>query len=252
MRRLWPLGRSGRETLAIDEPIFIIHIMKSAGTTLRKMLGRAVGDDAVYPSPADLAQFPKGWYPDPTEMAEQIRSGALSAKRIFIGHQPYALRDVFPVAPFTIAFLRDPVARSVSMMDHRRRKYPDTSYDEFLDNEHYVDRSIRNYQTKTFAFDTVEECAGSIHTALDIDDARFARARDRVDALGFSGTVENYGTDLARLADRLGVRFGKELHANATSASDNRVLSPSVRQKIEALTALDMELYERVRSRAHA
>lgn len=221
--------------------------MKTAGTSLRGMLMEGLGADAVYPNDADLERLPRGWYPGPEDLVEQVRSGAAGIPRMVIGHVPYTLVDEFDHRPRTIALVRDPIARAVSMMDHRRtrsRRYRGASYADLLDDERFVARQLRDYQTKMFAFDSVAECAANVNTPLAIDDERFERALARLEDVDVLGVVEDLGAFTRRLGAVTGIEAGPERKANRATG-EREPVTPEIRGRLESLTARDAALYGR-------
>jgi hypothetical protein len=227
--------------------LLVVHVMKTAGTSLRGMLVDGLEPAAVYPNDDDLQVLPNGWYPSPAELVEHVEVGAHHDARVIIGHVPYVLADALPRRPVTIMLLRDPVARTVSMLDHRRTrssKYRGASYAELLANERFVARSLRDYQTKMLAFDTVEECTPTVNVPLDIDEARFARARQRLEQVDVLGVLEDLPAFTRRLERVTGIRPGPERTENPRRRARDP-LEPDVLARIEELTVRDRTLYER-------
>lgn len=232
----------------MHSPDFLaVHIMKTAGTSLRGMLSDGFGAANIYPNTQHLTRLPHGWYPGPAELVEHVRSGKAGEPRLVIGHVPFVLTDEFAERPVTIALLRDPVARAVSMLEHRRKRAKqlrEASYDELLADERIIDTQVRDYQTKTFAFDTVAECPESVNVAMPIDDARFGRALERLEEVDVLGVVEQLPVFTRQLEARTGITLGEEQTANRGSY-ERDALPPHVRCRLEALTAHDTVLYRR-------
>jgi hypothetical protein len=224
-----------------------IHIMKTAGTSLRGMLADGLGAAAVYPNDDDLHRLPKGWYPGPADLVEQVHAGSAGSPRLVIGHLPYTLVDALVARPRTITLLRDPIARAVSMLEHRRtrsKRHRGASYADLLADESFVARKLRDYQTKTFAFDHVGECATNINIPLEIDDARFERALARLDEVDVLGVVEQLPAFTRQLQNVTGIAAGEERTANR-GAYDRDPLPDDIRRRLEVLTARDAVLYRR-------
>jgi hypothetical protein len=225
----------------------VIHVMKTAGTSLRRMLIDGLGPAAVYPNDDDLAALPKGWYPSPSDLAEQVAAGHHHGARLIVGHVPYVLADALPHRPLTVLLLRDPIARAVSMMDHRRagsKRRRTATYTELLADEGFVANQLRDYQTKMLAFDDLDECAESVNTPLPIDDARFARALDRLAAVDVLGVVEDLPAFTRRLEVIAGIRPGPERTDNRRRG-ERDPLGEDVRRRLTELTARDAVLYQR-------
>lgn len=227
--------------------ILVIHIMKTAGTSLRRMLVDGVGAEAIYPNDEDLHERRKGWYPNPGAYPEHVREGRHHGARVLIGHVPYVLADEFEPRPQTVTLLREPVARAVSMLEHRRtrsKRFHGATYEDILADDEVVACHIRDYQTKMFAFDTLAEYRRTVNAPLEIDDARFERALQRLEAVDALGVVERMDEARRAVAAVTGGPVGEEQRANR-GRYDRDALSPGVRERLEELTARDAAFYRR-------
>lgn len=226
--------------------ILLIHIMKTAGTSLRRMVTDGLGPEAVYPNDDDLDQRRRGWYPGTHELLDDVRAERTHDARLLVGHVPYVLADALDPRPLTVALLRDPVARSVSMLEHRRTRrgrHRGATYQELLEDEELVARQVRDYQTKVFAFDTLDECPGDVNVPLEIDEARFERAVARLEQVTVLGVVEDLPAFASRLERVAAIPVGEERRDNRSSGSRPDV-APEVIERIEELTRRDRELYQ--------
>lgn len=233
--------------------VLAIHVMKTAGTSLRRMMVDAAGDDAVYPNDADLNALPKSRYPSPAAYPRLVREGHHHGARVLIGHVPYVLAEALTPRPLTVALLRDPVARAVSMLEHRRRRsrrFAGASLAQVLDDDRVVEEHLRDYQTRMFAFDSLGECAERINTPLEIDDARFQRALRRLESVDVLGVVERLPQALSRLEAVTGIPARELPHAN--QARYREPVSDEVRRRLEPLLVRDQVLYQRARELADA
>jgi len=60
----------------IKDQLFFINVMKTGGTSLRKMLINELGEKAIFPNDTNLSKLPNGWYPTTkwfSENTAQIR-----------------------------------------------------------------------------------------------------------------------------------------------------------------------------------
>lgn len=221
--------------------------MKTGGTSLRRELAAAAGADGLYPSDGDLAERDKGSYPGPRELARHVRDGRDGGARVLIGHLPYVFVDELEQRPLTATLLRDPVARTISMMEHRRRKSPelgDATYEELLELDGFVQRQLANYQTKVFAFDSLDECPEHVNVPLAIDTSRFERALARLEAVDVLGLTEDYPAFARALTRQAELDVAGERQANRGRYGRPEV-SDAVRERILELTTLDRVLYRR-------
>lgn len=241
--------------------LLMLHVMKTAGTSLRDALQRGVGLSGVFPNDQDLSTLPNHWYPGPERVSELLRTGQVPATaRVIIGHLPYVTIDAFDANPLVAVVLRDPVSRTVSMMEHRRRhsaKFAGQSYEQLLSNDDFVERQVRNYQTKMFAFDDVSECRelsngdSTVNIALSISEERFSRALGRFEATEVVGVTEDVATFVRMLRRRTGWRIPTPPSRNVGQYVGAE-LKPTIVGRIRALTAYDHVLYQLAQERVAA
>ncbi|MFN7990187.1 MAG: hypothetical protein U0529_22135 [Thermoanaerobaculia bacterium] len=102
----------------IERPVLFVHIPKTAGTSVRTLVGRAGAGRTV-----DM----------PLRAGERARVAArIGAADVVMGHVGYGLRASFPTPPFVFTFLRDPIDRSLSNFSflQQRRPAPGVAEDE--------------------------------------------------------------------------------------------------------------------------
>lgn len=229
--------------------ILVIHTMKTGGSSLRRIIQSEIGVDAIYPSDQDLTELPHGWYPGPKSLLGSLEAGDTHTADVLIGHLPYVLADAMQPRPKVVTLLREPVARTVSMMEHRRRHTPSlrsASYRQLLDHEPFVMGQVKDYQTKIFAFDSIAECPDHVNVPLAIDDDRFERALARLEKVDVLGLTENIPTFLAELCNTTWLENLEPLRHNEGGYGQPD-LPPDVLERILELTARDRVLYERAR-----
>lgn len=227
----------------MDRWLFI-HIMKTAGTSFRTML-EGTPEAAIYPTEEELARRPNRWYPTASELLERVGRGEidLSARRFLCGHYAAGLSDHLPGPWRRVTFLRDPVRRSLSMIAHRHFKesrlnrFLKPNVSKYLDREDFVERQIRNYQTKVLALDGRE----NVNLVHPIDEAAFRRAEARLHEIDLVGLTERFAESVRLLEDMAGIRFAALAHQNKSrgyAASEAEV------ERIRALVPFDLALYE--------
>ena len=231
---------------------FFIHIMKTAGTSFRTMLEQTP-DLPIYPTKAELAQHPRRWYPTAPELLGRIERGEvdLSTRRFLCGHYSANLTDALEGPWRTVAFLRDPVRRSLSMIAHRHSKasrfnrFIKPNISKYLDRTEFVEAQMRDYQTKVFAL----PADGDVNLASPVDDAAFERAKARLMEIDFVGLTEQYPQSLRLFEAMAGIRFAPLPHANKS-----RGYAPTEAEiaRIRALVPYDIELYELAREKLRA
>lgn len=231
-----------------------IHIMKTAGTSFRTMLENHLGE-GVYPTKEEVKQLPDKFYLRPPQFVERLTDGRLdlTGRRVICGHYSAAFVEALPGNWRTATVLREPVARTLSMIAHhhrgRRRKLdfrgrlPVT---EYLENPSFVASKILNYQTKVFAAGPMD----NVNQPYPVDATAFERARARLDAIDFIGITEMLGESV-RVFERLS---GMALGADILHAGKNRRYSATEADvaRIRELVGYDIELYEIARRKMQA
>jgi hypothetical protein len=209
-------------------------------------------DQEIYPTKEELTQLRNGWYLRPEELLARIHDGKidLERRRIICGHYAVNLRDHLPGPWRSVVFLREPVARSLSMIAHGRRhgtlyerKLARTSH--WLRKPGFVANLIENYQTKVLAMDGT----GNVNRACKVDREMFARARRNLDSLDLAGLTEQFAESVALFDAMSGMRFSDRIvHANKAPGRADAVDDRDV-EAIRRLVPYDIELYELAREK---
>lgn len=233
----------------LRQKLFFVHIMKTGGTSLRKMLTQATARRKdVYPNNDDLKKMPNHWYPPVKRVVQDMHDRALRDFDILCGHYPLILGEHLFDRPFwTAAILRDPVERTLSMLAHKKSNWPeyaDTDPRAMLDDEQLVANQIQDYQTKVFAFDHPDECSESVNCPLDISTDRFERACQRLRDLDIIGLTERFEESVARVQRLTGLKFPALKRKNVTGSqwrigADDQKLE----QRIIELVPRDIKFY---------
>ena len=222
-------------------PILVIHIMKTAGTSFRKMLQEDMGCQSVFPSDKHLEELPNGWYIYPDKILETYQS--LPKHRVLIGHFPAAILDHLPRAYTSVVFLRDPLQRSLSLIQFFSNQYG-TSIQELIRDDDFINKYIKDYQTKVLGMmDVVDP-----NMILDIDESVLKRALERVKNFDFVGITEMF-EESCKLFDKLHnthtVRFLKK--TNISRPEGNELME--LRDFIKPLIVKDEIVYRSARER---
>jgi hypothetical protein len=235
----------------MDHWVFI-HIMKTAGTSFRRIL-RDTGTVSFYPTREELAANPRRRYLPASEMVARLESGELdlSDRQFLFGHYPASLPERLPGTWRTATFLREPVGRTLSMIAHhhyhqgRWARLFRPSISRYLANEAFVESQIRDYQTKVFALPPT----GNVNASHGIDDAGFERAKARLLAMDFVGLTEQFGQSIALLEAMTGQSFAPQVTVNKSRGYS---ATNAERARIRSLVPRDVELYELARERLRA
>ncbi|MEZ5247354.1 MAG: hypothetical protein R2707_19865 [Acidimicrobiales bacterium] len=224
-----------------DRPFFFVHVMKTAGMTFNAHIHNNFARAAIYPGADDLTGVDY-WVVDRLREAVRTRRHEI---RLWHGHFPYFVTDLVPES-ITLSVLREPVARTISLIDqHRRLQAPEKTIEEIYEDPLVFSRTILDHQTKIFSM-AESDNINAWTQSIDVDEARLEAAKARlgeIDVLGFQETFDEF---LATLDMRWGWRIEPVDRVN--SADEKPVVSESFRQRIIDDNRFDMELYEFARS----
>mgnify|MGYP005843678167 CR=1 FL=1 len=221
-------------------PMYFVHIPKTAGTSIRRMLAQRFHENDVFS-------------PD-----HAVAVVAPSDLRRFVAiHRSIALTSMFPTRPFVLTFLRDPIERTVSSFHFRREQlgHPGVltgarraeaelcarmSLPELARSEPALAaRILGNVQTWFLSYPGTEP-PHDVVGGGDLDTAKRNLA-----ALDCLGLVERMTDSLAMLCRTLGWEpFPSVLLDNRTQRRPAVAeIDSATRSVIEELTWQDAELY---------
>ncbi len=182
--------------------------MKTAGTSFRRMLNDSLGMQ-LYPSNLELRNNNKGWYLDNHEIVDKVKNDKefnLNERRVVCGHYPYNLGGEILSNPFYATFLREPVARTLSIIGHRKKLSPefkDASVSEVLDKLDLMKRQVTNYQTKIFAIDDFK--LKYVNSEYFVGEKQFELALNRLQKMDFIGLTEQFETSVEIFKNKTGI-----------------------------------------------
>lgn len=218
---------------------FFLHLHKTAGTSLWRRLHHTFTDEQLYPGPHDDKA------PDRTLVPEYLVE-RYRARRdeivVVTGHFPLCTTELLGDEFATFTVLRHPVERTISVLQHYRDLTPaarDTPLEELYDDP-IRQLLMRDHMIKMLAMRLDEMTDGAL-SDITVDRARLeaAKARlDTIDVVGVQPRFEPFCTELER-------RFGWDLGAPVVANTSTPVaVDPALRARIEADSALELELYE--------
>jgi GT2 family glycosyltransferase len=235
-----PIPAVHGEGAATPRRYAILHIAKTAGTTLRTILSEAFPED-VFPSANDL-RCNQGLYPTFSQVRNHLEM--LATRRVVMGHYTLSsLLELFPDRD-VITCLREPFARTTSAIGHlwRFEGIPPEKLlsDPTLFQNHIVNHQVRCLAPRPRAEWTVEYSESLVDQALQ-----------NLERVKIVGIQERFPQFMNRVAAELQLPSHITLHRreNVGSTDINEQLAPFADQ-IRGMIAGDLELYRQVCLRA--
>lgn len=235
----------------MDQWLFV-HVMKTAGTSFRLMLEEQLARE-IYPTREELAAQRGRWYLHAPELLARVADGRLDLhrRRFVCGHYSVNLRDRLPGTWRTVVFLREPVARTLSMIGHRqrnagffRRRIVPMSVADWLKKDAFIRNQVENYQTKVLSADAL----ANVNKRTLIDKEAFEVAAKNVESVDFIGLTEYFNESISAFNDISGMNFSAVPHANRGKGRKPTVNDQDI-EAIRRLVPYDLELYERAREK---
>lgn len=216
--------------------ILFIHIMKTAGTSFRRMLQEELGSENIFPSDRNLEKLPNGWYLLPEKILESYN--LLPKHKVLIGHFPASIINKLPNKYSAAVFLRDPLQRSLSTIKHHSN-LQNKSPEYLINDQDFLERYIKNYQTKILGMDLVVDP----NLCYEIDEKILTNALARINQFEFVGITEKY-EESCRVFDKtyktnIASRIKRE---NVSRSEESELLF--LKNIIQPLIDKDQILYE--------
>jgi len=225
--------------------VLVVHVQRTAGTSLRRALEATCEAGGVYPSATVLASRPDGRYESAAELLE--RWERVADHRFLFGHFVASFAEVLPVRYRRATFLRDPVARSVSIIEHHSAR-TGRSVSELLVDNAFLETHVANLQTRVFGTEPFMR-AGALTTARPqeapaADRATLERALERLGEFEFVGLTDRLDESVTRFDSifRTTARSALQRHNASASGDVSRV---DIARVVTPLVQLDSELVAR-------
>jgi hypothetical protein len=236
----------------VTRPLFFVHVMKTAGTTVTAALRDAFPPEHIYPNPADDGDLLAAMVN--IEALTTLSPERLARTRLFAGHFPLVAAEMLGIDTTTMTVLREPVARVVSHLRQLQqsagafRAFAKTlhgieapTFDQIYADPYLHDRFLSNHQCRVFGM-TIEDEPRSYVMPLVVDRHRLEVAKaqlEQVDVLGLTERLDLFRDEVAR---RFGLVFDPGQARNAAPAEREHP-SDGLLRRIEDDNQLDLELY---------
>jgi len=226
-----------------DQRFFFIHVMKTAGGTLRQQILANFRREEVYPW--DRVDVDLLTANTSLEYLTRLPASRRAGIRVFTGHFPFAAVQLLGGNPTIVTILRDPVDRTISFLRARQRnqdQHRGQSLEEIYEHPSLFASLIKDHQAKLFAL-TAEDRPGSFGDVLDVDRDRLELAKQNLERVDVIGIQSRFGDLLSELERRFGWRRAAVADRNVGQATAQAV-AVSFRRRIAEDNQADMEFFE--------
>lgn len=224
-----------------EQRYFFIHLMKTAGTSLRERLKEHFGVPGVYPNRTDGRDvFTQYLDLDNLRMRMRVRGDEV---RVVCGHFPLCTQELLGGGFTTFTVLRHPLDRTLSYLRHHRQQTPadrHKSLEEIYADPFRFHGMAHNHMTKMFSLTPDEMTAGML-TEVEFTPERTEAAKAALATVDVVGVQEHFEAFCDELTRRFGWDLGEPRHVNDSEPSD---VSDEFRERILADHAADLALYE--------
>ncbi|USZ49661.1 hypothetical protein [Halomonas sp. DN3] len=206
------------------DPLFFVHVPKTAGTSFRHGAERAFGNDKIVydygpEAPQTSALTREYIYGEASDGARLYRECRQQGSSMLAGHVPAAKYAPFSGVASMVTFVREPLQRTASEYSHFQRilNYKG-SFREFMSMPLMVNRQA------------------SIFRGVDME------------AIGVVGLTENYSESLELINARFGIDIQqREDNRGKPKVGELHKVSPEDEKIFRRRNAKDFSLYERCR-----
>jgi len=220
--------------MAPPEALIFLHVPKSAGTTLNRLIEREYPLFEIYSVDPVLFRWSRAhlW---------RLPQRRLKRFRVFKGHMPFGLHKILPQPATYITVMREPVERVISAFYFMSNYKLHPNYWKFRREgwtlEDFVRRSPReNVQTKMIAgADYDAPCTAEI----------LAQAKENLRYFSVVGLTERFEESLALMKLRFGWKLESYSSFNITPTRPKKRELPQVTLDLTAeRNRFDIEFYE--------
>lgn len=218
--------------------VLVVHVQRTGGTSLRRML-EGLGSNVVYPSSHQLNTNEGRRYSTPQQLLRDWRD--LPPYRFLFTHCVASLAEMLPVPHARVAFLRDPIERSISITQLHATN-TGRSVSELVSDRDFLRTHINDLQTRIFGLNHRFSHLRPQETP-PATDSMVGSAIERLRTFDFIGITESFSSHLQRFDDSFGTRTASSVfHDNRSCAGD--VPRDDLLEIFKPLVERDQEMFE--------
>lgn len=232
------------QPITSNDFVIFLHIQKTGGITLQRMLRRQLGRSI----PARTVALLKPEKPLAT--AEQALQQKKKEDRYVVGHFCYGIHRLLP-QPFTyMTFLREPVGRIISLYNYSKTN-PTAYYHSQAANKSLEEFALEtqlmeldNGQVRFIAGDA-EDCFINRTPIGKCEAPLLETAKQNIENhFSFVGLTDYFDHSVLLLQKIMDWESALYLRRNSSNVKSRVAVSEEVKQKIAERNYLDVELYE--------
>ena len=220
---------------------FVVHLQKTAGTSLRDRFRSTYSSETIYPNGTDgkighsvvsVSNLLERW---------KARRADI---RLIAGHFPLSTVELLDAEFVTMSILRPPVERTLSYLRHQKmlnQSDAGKSFEAIYDDPFRFNGLVRNHMTRMFSIGADEMLAGDgVLTDTPDTAERLERAKAGVRGLDTFGLQPQFEEFWDEIAQRYDLTRGEPVRSNRTEPQD----APAhLVDRILEDNGLDVELY---------
>ena len=221
-----------------EEKLFFIHIPKTAGTSVRRVLRPQYRDD----------EFITVYSHEPGEL-EKIRD-RLDDARVLYGHFSHGFHELLGTRGRYATMLREPVARVWSFYRHQLHN-PRAGHHAMVRSGMPLEELLESNNIHELNNHMTRIVSGHVGVELVDDDSLVTRAIENIERdFLFVGLVERMAESMSSLSRILGWEsIPDPPFVNVGNETMDARIDPRTRQAIERFNRLDLTLYRWVANR---
>jgi hypothetical protein len=224
-----------------QERFYFLHIPKTAGTSFQRMLYHVFPQKEIFPNMADLHRNQRQY---PTfQQVKDLPQEKLKDVRLLMGHWPAATAQKMPEGTHILTFLREPMARTFSDINHKHPITPHLQDLDVNDAIHKMRNALFNVQTRHLADHQLTHTPYH-NNFRKIDAKGLQQAKEQLEACAFFGIKERFDESIVLAERKFAWKFPQRKRLNLAKNSLSDQLSAESISFLKDNMTYDFELYE--------
>jgi hypothetical protein len=229
---------ASQSVLLNGRPLFLVHSPRTGGTALREMLTDEFGEDRVTRSHQNVAVEKKDSYKNFEFLLGEKGVQAASKNAVLVGHFPAQVKDELGFEHFSAIFMRDPIARSISML-RKESKDQGLSIEELISDSYFMDEYIKDAQCRILIAPASLEAGSGI---FNVNESMLEWAKSKLREFDFIGLYENYEESIRHFDSTFKTSLLSRM--NKVNESLDVDVPNGIAEVLAPLVAMDLKLYE--------